>query len=164
MNQQQSRSDSTERSRRMGLIAIPAIVAALAVPLVTAPAASAQEGSDPTLRVATSSDIDSLNPFLAVLASSTNLVGLTYERLVEWGAEDNSEQPGMASEWSTSPDGLTWEYTIPEGREWSDGEPITAEDAAWTFTAIIENEALQQANGGLVTNIESAVAVPRGDR
>lgn len=150
---------ATSRTHRARLLAVPAVVAALAAPLAAAPAALADEGADPYLRVATSSDIDSLNPFLAVLASSTNLIGLTYERLVEWSAEDNSEVPGMASEWTTSPDGLTWEYTIPEGRVWSDGEPVTAEDAAWTFTAIIENEPLQQANGGLVTNIESAVAV-----
>lgn len=138
---------------------MPAVVAALAAPLAAAPAALADEGTDPYLRVATSNDIDSLNPFIASLASSTNLIGFTYERLVEWSAEDNSEVPGMASEWTTSSDGLTWEFTIPEGREWSDGEPITAEDAAWTYTAIIENEPLQMANGGLVTNIESAVAV-----
>lgn len=140
-----------------GVIAAAAI---LAGPLLVLPSAQAAEAGsgDHILKVATSADIDSLNPFLASLASSTNILALNYERLVEFSAEDNSIVPGMASKWTTSSDGLTWDFTIPEGRTWSDGEPVTANDAAFTFSAIMTNEKLQQANGGLITNVKSAVA------
>src|SRR5699024_4514077 len=44
-------------------------------------------------------------------------------------------------------------------RKWSDGTPVTAEDAAYTFSMIKENDSLQQANGGLVTNVAEVHAV-----
>ena len=117
------------------------------------------------LKVALTSDIDTLNPFLAILASSTGILRFQYESLVQYG-NNNEVVPGLASEWQTSPDGKTWTFTIPADRKWSDGEPLTAEDAVWTFDAVKNQEALQQANGGLVTNVARWRAGPAdaGDR
>ncbi len=39
----------------------------------------------------------------------------------------------------TSDDGMTFTYHFRPGVKWSDGEPFTAEDAAWTFTYYKEN-------------------------
>ena len=39
-----------------------------------------------------------------------------------------------------SADGLTWTFKIQSGLKWSDGQPITAEDAAWTFNLIMTND------------------------
>jgi oligopeptide transport system substrate-binding protein len=43
--------------------------------------------------------------------------------------------PGMATHWTTSPDGLTWTFFLREAL-WSDGVPLTAEDFvfAWQRT------------------------------
>ncbi len=41
-------------------------------------------------------------------------------------------QPNTCSSWETSDDGLTWTFHSDEGRKWSDGTPITADD--WVFT------------------------------
>lgn len=71
---------------------------------------------------------------------------------------NNEPVPGLAESWETSPDGKTWTFTIPADRKWSDGEALTAEDAAWTIDAVREQEALQQANGGLVENVASVEA------
>ena len=47
--------------------------------------------------------------------------------------DDNYEpQPNACASWETSGDGLTWTFHVDEGRKWSDGTPITADD--WVFT------------------------------
>jgi peptide/nickel transport system substrate-binding protein len=46
--------------------------------------------------------------------------------------------PGFATDWSQSADGLTVTFhTVPDAT-WSDGEPLTADDAAWTINMIKE--------------------------
>ncbi|MET0694357.1 MAG: ABC transporter substrate-binding protein [Propionibacteriaceae bacterium] len=145
------------RRWRRTLLAVAA--AALALPLaLSAPAAtpaSAAEGAN--LKVALTSDIDTLNPFLAILASSTGILRFQYESLVQYGTK-NEVVPGLAEKWESSPDAKTWTFTLPADRKWSDGEPLTAEDAAWTFNAVKTTEALQQANGGLVSNVNTVTA------
>src|SRR5436305_15148853 len=83
-----------------------------------------------TLRVAITQDIGSLNPFVAVFLSSTQVMRLTYENLTMVGP-DNAVQPGLAESWEAAPDGLTWTYQIRDA-QWSDGTPITARDVAFT--------------------------------
>lgn len=49
-----------------------------------------------------------------------------YESLIEY--DDNFNlQPGLATEWNLSPDGLVWELKLKEGVTFSNGEPFTAE-------------------------------------
>jgi len=86
--------------------------------------AHAQPPDGTTLRVAITQDIDSLNPFVAVFLSSTQVGRLTYENVTMVGP-DNAVQPGLAESWEASPDGLTWTYQIRDA-QWSDGTPITA--------------------------------------
>jgi len=44
--------------------------------------------------------------------------------------------PGMAKEWATSPDGLTWTFVLREAL-WSDGVPVTAEDFVFAWRRIL---------------------------
>jgi peptide/nickel transport system substrate-binding protein len=148
-------SRTSWRRRLAGLTA----AVALALPLgLSAPLATPAVAADAApLKVALTSDIDTLNPFLAILASSTGILRFQYESLVQYGT-NNELVPGLADKWTTSPDGKTWTFNIPADRKWSDGKPLTAEDAVWTFDAVKTKEALQQANGGLVTNVASVSA------
>jgi peptide/nickel transport system substrate-binding protein len=110
-----------------------------------------------TLRVAITQDIDSLNPFVAVFLSSTQVMRLTYENLTMVGP-DNAVTPGLAESWEPSPDGLTWTFRIRDA-QWSDGTPITARDVAFTYTQIMTNPAAQDANGSAVAGFASVTAV-----
>jgi peptide/nickel transport system substrate-binding protein len=110
-----------------------------------------------TLRVAITQDIDSLNPFVAVFLSSTQVMRLTYENLTTVGP-DNAVQPGLAESWEAAPDGLTWTYQIRDA-QWSDGTPITARDVAFTYSQIMTNPAAQDANGSAVANFAAVTAV-----
>ena len=42
-------------------------------------------------------------------------------------------QPNACESWTTSDDGLTWTFKLPQDKVWSDGEPITANDYVFTL-------------------------------
>jgi peptide/nickel transport system substrate-binding protein len=47
--------------------------------------------------------------------------------------ENHEVVPWLATEWSSSDDGLTWTFTLKEGVEFTDGSPLTAEVVAYNF-------------------------------
>ena len=49
-----------------------------------------------------------------------------------------SPAPALATEWETSDDGLTWTFTMRDDAMWSDGEPLTAADVAYTYGRILD--------------------------
>ncbi|BFO15805.1 hypothetical protein SHKM778_21930 [Streptomyces sp. KM77-8] len=110
------------------------------------------------LTVAVAQSVDSLSPFLAVRLLSTSVHRLTYEYLTNYDAEDNHVIPGLATKWESSPDKLTWTYTIRSDSKWSDGEQATAKDAAWTFNTMMSDPGAATANGSFVANFEKVTA------
>ncbi|MYY07447.1 ABC transporter substrate-binding protein [Streptomyces sp. SID4919] len=111
-----------------------------------------------TLKVAVSQSVDSLNPFLATRLLSTSVHRLMYENLTNYDPADSRPVPGLATAWKPSSDKLTWTYTIRENARWSDGRPVTARDAAWTFTTMMTDEDAATANGSFVTNFREVTA------
>jgi peptide/nickel transport system substrate-binding protein len=89
------------------------------------------------LNVGTTSEIDSLNPFVAIESQAYNAFVMEYPQLVQYG-------PGLkivgdwATKWETSADGKTWTFHLKPGGKWTDGKPLTAADAAWTGNTIIK--------------------------
>jgi peptide/nickel transport system substrate-binding protein len=147
------------RLRRWAIGAVMAVSALVTAPLAvpaSAPAAHAQGST--TLRVAFTSDIDSLNPFQSTLLVGTQLGRLMYEFLTVNGAKDSSPEPGLAESWDTSSDNLTWTFHIRKGMQWSDGQPITARDVEFTYNKIMTDPNAAVANGVAVTNYESVKA------
>ncbi len=82
---------------------------------------------------------DGFNPFAHWSGPTWDTFRLCYNFLT-WYDEDYKPTPDLASEWSTSPDGKVWTFTIREGMKWSDGEPLTANDIAYTYNRILETE------------------------
>src|SRR5436190_2290607 len=89
------------------------------------------------LRVGTTSYIDSLNPFVAILSQSYNAFVMEYPQLVQYGPGPKIEGD-WATNWTKSNDGLTWTFHLKPGGKWSDGKPLTAADAAWTGNTIVK--------------------------
>lgn len=124
-----------------------------------APAAQAQQTQDGTvLRVALVQEIDHLNPFTASFASSTMLGRMAFEFMTLPAAEDTMPTGGVADKWETSEDKLTWTFHIRDGMKWSDGQPVTAKDAAFTFNRIMTDEQAAEANGSYVANFDTVTA------
>lgn len=153
-----SRVDRSSLARRIR-VAVAAAVAGLVVaasPIAMPRLAEAEPST--TMNIALVNELDSLNPFLGTLSASLTVNRAQYEPLVAWAPEDNSEYPAIAESWEHSDDGLTWEYKLEPGVNWSDGEAITAEDVVWTYNAILKNDGLKTAFGGYVSNIKSVSA------
>ncbi len=47
--------------------------------------------------------------------------------------EKKAMVPGIASQWSLSPDGLTWTFSVRKGVKFHDGSEVTPQDALWTL-------------------------------
>ncbi len=109
------------------------------------PSSSASaSGGAVVYKVGILTDIDNLNPFIGVVWPSYEIWYLTYEPLVgyDYGTLTPVKGPnstGLATDWSVTPDGKTWTFTIRSGDKWSDGVPLTASDVAFTYNYIIKN-------------------------
>ncbi|MFE9501618.1 ABC transporter substrate-binding protein [Streptomyces anthocyanicus] len=154
---------TAHRPWRTRLLAAAGAGALLLASGAVAPSVAAKEGDggdggDKVLTVAVAQSVDSLSPFLAVRLLSTSIHRLTYEYLTNYDAKDNHVIPGLATEWKSSPDKLTWTYTIRSDSKWSDGEQATAEDAAWTFNTMMTDPGAATANGSFVGNFAEVTA------
>jgi len=128
----------------------------------TAAAPLAASVSALSFEVGIRQDVDSLNPFVGILSSSKLVWGLTYDTLLGYSQTDYSPVPGLASSWTASADQLTWTYKIRSGVTWSDGVPLTAADAAYTFNRIMRGSVEQSNYGSYVANITNATAPDAG--
>ena len=81
-----------------------------------------------------------------------------YDYMVGYSMEDMSPVPALAKSWETSEDGLTWTFDIREGVEWSDGEPLTAADIAYTYNRIIDGGPEAGIWGTYLTSVETVTA------
>ncbi len=116
------------------------LLVGIASTMVIVPNAAAQDESRITLTVGLIQDLDSPNVTAGYLVSSFELWNLQYATLTDKAADDFATIPGLAESWEASDDGLTYTYTLREGLKWSDGEPLTAEDIAWTINTSRDQE------------------------
>ena len=109
-------------------------------------------------RMGTSSTIDSLNPFIAIQSDAYTTFEYIYPTLVQYTPSLKIVE-NFARSWKTSPDGRTWTFTTQPNAKWSDGKPLTAADAAWTFSTILKFANGATANSaGYVAHMKSATA------
>jgi peptide/nickel transport system substrate-binding protein len=129
-------------SRPRGLIAAAALV------LTTVLAGCAGEtnsgGGDGVLTVATGSTgnfVANFNPFSPEPLQATN--GFIYEPLFLFnGAQSGEVEPWLGEEYHWSDGGRTLTIRIKTNATWSDGEPFTPEDVAYTFETAASDPAL----------------------
>jgi peptide/nickel transport system substrate-binding protein len=95
------------------------------------------------LTIGTTNYIDSLNPFHYIEAQSYNAMIMIFPQLVQYA--ESKDDPNKlvlvgdwANSWSPSADGKDWTFKLKPNTKWSDGKPMTAEDAAWTINTIVK--------------------------
>ncbi|MFC7342676.1 ABC transporter substrate-binding protein [Saccharopolyspora griseoalba] len=140
------------------VVLLVALLAGTSAPL---PATAQSDSGAPqgaTLRVGLQQQIDSLNPFLGYSLAATDIFRAVYPTLTTYSPQDFSVTPELAESWESSPDKLTWTFHIRRGARWSDGQPITAGDAAYTYDRMMRDPAAATANGNFVENFESVTA------
>ncbi|HXT69522.1 MAG TPA: ABC transporter substrate-binding protein [Vicinamibacterales bacterium] len=63
---------------------------------------------------------------------------LTQATLLRMNRATGELGPGLAREWTSSPDGLTWTLKLQDGVTYSDGTPFTSADVVFTFQALFD--------------------------
>ncbi|MFZ0218468.1 MAG: peptide ABC transporter substrate-binding protein [Candidatus Dormiibacterota bacterium] len=83
-------------------------------------------------------DITGLNPMITHDTTSETMARLLFDPLIQ---VDNNQMPVpiLASMPPTvSSDGLTYTFKLRSGVKWSDGTPVTSDDALWTWQLIFQ--------------------------
>jgi oligopeptide transport system substrate-binding protein len=60
-----------------------------------------------------------------------------FEGLTAYGA-DGSVGPGIATSWDVSADGRSWVFHLRPGAQWSNGDPLTAEDFLYSLRRLVD--------------------------
>jgi len=89
-----------------------------------------------SLHVAALSNPLTLNPLFVREAASAEVSYLLHSPLLFTDPETLDVRPGIVSAWEIGNDGRTYTLTMREDVFWSDGEPVTAEDVAFTLRVI----------------------------
>jgi peptide/nickel transport system substrate-binding protein len=148
---------ATRRTRI--LAAAGAAALALGVAVGSGGSATASGTGEPVvLTIGITQDIDSANPFTGIVAEAYEIFQLEYPTLLSSSPEDFTPVPALAESWEESADKKTWTYKIRAGLKWSDGQPLTAKDAAYTFNRILNGEYEQTNFGSYTANITKAEA------
>src|SRR5215470_2434913 len=87
-------------------------------------------------------DIISLDPAEVFEFSGGEVTGNVYDQLLGFNLTKVSELQGrIAESWSVADDGRTYTFKIRKGLKFASGNPISAEDAAWSLQrAVILNK------------------------
>jgi len=154
------RTRQPRRLRRARLVLLAAAVTAIS--LVAAAcggsnsSGSVKEGG--VFRLGSSSSIDSLNPFVAFQADAYSTFEYIYPELVQYNAKLQFV-PDFARSWAESAGGKVWTFHTQPNAKWSDGKPLTAADAAWTYQTILKYQDGATANSaGYVAHLKSVTA------
>ena len=145
------------RWRRVsGIVAVAAAAALAASGCGNGATGPAQAGG--VFHLGSDSSIDSLNPFVAFQADAYTTFEYIYPSLVQYNPELQIV-PDFATSWQMSDGGKVWTFHTVQNAKWSDGKPLTAQDAAWTYSTILKYQNGPTANSaGYVAHMVSATA------
>ena len=101
----------------------------------------------------------SLDPHHVEGTWEVNIVG---DMLLGLTTEDAEGKPipGAAESWETSADGLTWTFHLAD-QQWSDGEPVTADDFVYAWRRILDPKTAAQ-YASLLYPFKNAEAINAG--
>src|SRR5690606_10701655 len=80
---------------------------------------------------------DSLDPARAFSTTAFLVHKAAYQTLVTFPAgSTDSIEPRLAEGWETNEDGTVYTFTLRDGVAFANGDPLTAEDVAFTFNRL----------------------------
>lgn len=113
--------------------------AAIALIMTAAAPAYAATPADTLVQAWAIDDIISMDPGEAFEISTAEITANTYSLLVRLDLSDTSKVKGdLAESWTVSDDGLTFTFKLKPGMTFASGNPITAEDVAWSIERVIK--------------------------
>jgi peptide/nickel transport system substrate-binding protein len=136
-------------------ISVLAALVTLAVALSACGGSSGSGGAE--MRIGTPNELDSMNPFAAIQIDPFSVFQQIYPSLVQYGPHEQVV-PDLATSWSAPPDHRTWTFHLHPGAKWSDGQPLTSSDVAWTINTMIKYPTVAANFSPYLSNATSATA------
>ncbi len=112
----------------------------LASAMAFAPAAWAETPADTLVVAHAIDDIISLDPAQSFEFAGNDVDHNIYDRLVDFDPRDLAKgfQPSLAEAWEVAEDGMSITFTLREGVKFHSGNPVRAEDAAWSLQRAVK--------------------------
>lgn len=85
------------------------------------------------LRISQRNEPATFDPQLATLTDEFFTIRALSEGLLTPNPDGGAPLPGVAEKWTVSPDGLTYSFHLRADARWSNGDPVTAGDFAYTI-------------------------------
>jgi peptide/nickel transport system substrate-binding protein len=85
-------------------------------------------------------EVDTFNPVEPKGATDQEIRAIVFSGLVDYNNGNWQTGPEVAKSWDVSDDNLTWTFYLREGIRWSDGEPVTIDDALFSFQAVFHDQ------------------------
>jgi peptide/nickel transport system substrate-binding protein/oligopeptide transport system substrate-binding protein len=96
-------------------------------------------GDSTTLRLQLASEPDKLDPALNSSVDGAILAAASFGGLYTYN-EAGELAPNFATGYEMSEDGLTYTFTIRDGLQWSNGDPLTAKDFEYSWKRAVAGE------------------------
>jgi peptide/nickel transport system substrate-binding protein len=103
-------------------------------------ASGSSSGQKLTLTVGVNGDMVSPNPFKACCSYEYEMMFMAYDMLFNFKPADLTPAPGLAESCDPDAENLVWTCKIRSGVMWSDGQPLTSKDIAFTYRFILDND------------------------
>ena len=113
--------------------------AALAMVMAATAPAFAETPKDTLVEAFAIDDVITMDPGEAFELTAAEITGNTYSMLVRLDINDTTKVVGdLAESWTVSDDGLTYTFKLKPGLKFASGNPVTAEDVAWSFERAVK--------------------------
>ncbi|MBD9648183.1 ABC transporter substrate-binding protein [Ensifer sp. NPDC090286] len=113
--------------------------AALAMVMAATAPAFAETPKDTLVEAFAIDDVITMDPGEAFELTAAEITGNTYSMLVRLDINDTTKVVGdLADSWTVSDDGLTYTFKLKPGLKFASGNPVTAEDVAWSFERAVK--------------------------
>jgi peptide/nickel transport system substrate-binding protein len=125
---------------------VPLVLVAAALSLVSLGASSAQptgSAAAGTLKVGAAQGIPQLNPVIRTFAWEEVLFPLLWNGLTKWTPAGGTA-PDIATSWVGAKDSKTWTFKLRSGVNFSNGDPLTADDVVKTFHYYLDPKTVSQ--------------------
>ena len=144
----------------------PAATAAPAAAGDAAPAdtAAAASDGDKVLNVMVEVEVESLDPQVATDGTSFEVIANYTDGLTQMDA-DGAAIPAIAESWDVSEDGTVYTFHLRQDANWSNGEPVTADDFVFAWQRAVDPALASEYNYMLsdIGQVKNAAAIIAGE-
>lgn len=114
------------------------------------------------VRVGWAGSPDTLNPGMAILVEAYTIFELVYDSMYDLNL-DGTFTLSLAESATPSEDGTVWTFKIRDGLKWHDGEPMTAEDVAYSYNLYKDTPEYPYMNGYYTTYFSAVEATAENE-